>query len=59
MLTVGAIAMVAPFLWMFTTSLRSPRNAERLLSALARARAAEGEPERLDDLKASLGLSEE
>ncbi|GAA2173782.1 carbohydrate ABC transporter permease [Arthrobacter parietis] len=27
LLTLGAIAMIAPFLWMFTTSLRSPGNA--------------------------------
>jgi len=36
--------------------LRSPRNAQRLLSALQRALAGEGEPENLDDLRAELGL---
>jgi len=39
--------------------LRSPRNAERLLSALARARNAEGRTEDLQALKEELGLGEE
>jgi antitoxin YefM len=36
--------------------LRSPRNAERLLTALQRARARMEAPERLEDLRAELGL---
>lgn len=36
--------------------LRSPRNAERLLTALERAKAGEGEPETVDQLRQSLGL---
>lgn len=36
--------------------LRSPRNAERLLSALARAEAGDGEPSTPDDLRKHLGL---
>jgi toxin YoeB len=36
--------------------LRSPRNAERLLSALQRARARTLSPERVEDLRAELGL---
>jgi antitoxin YefM len=39
--------------------LRSPRNAERLLRALARAEAGEGEPQSIDDLKREVGLAEE
>lgn len=39
--------------------LRSPRNAERLFSALARARAGEGRPETVEDLRRELGLGEE
>jgi antitoxin YefM len=36
--------------------LRSPRNAERLLTALARARAGEGKPSSVDELRRELGL---
>jgi len=36
--------------------LRSPRNAERLLTALQRARARTEAPERLEDFRAELGL---
>ena len=39
--------------------LRSPQNAERLLSALARARRGEGIPESVDDLRRELGLEQE
>jgi antitoxin YefM len=39
--------------------LRSPRNAERLLSALQRARARTLSPERIEDLRAELGLGSE
>ncbi len=38
--------------------LRSPRNAERLLVALARSRQGEGQPQSLDDLKESIGFGE-
>jgi antitoxin YefM len=38
--------------------LRSPRNAERLLSALARARKAEGQPATVQSLREDLGLTE-
>jgi len=38
--------------------LRSPRNADRLLSSLARARRREGSPETVADLKEALGLAE-
>ena len=38
--------------------LRSPHNAERLLTALARARKAEGQPERIEALREELGLGE-
>lgn len=38
--------------------LRSPRNAERLLSALARSRRGEGTPETMDELRRDLGLDE-
>lgn len=36
--------------------LRSPRNAERLLTALQRARARTERPQQLDDLRTELGL---
>jgi antitoxin YefM len=36
--------------------LRSPRNAERLLAALAEAQKGEGIPMSLDDLRAKVGL---
>lgn len=36
--------------------LRSPRNADRLLTALQRARARTEAPQHLDDLRASIGL---
>jgi len=36
--------------------LRSPRNAERLLAALARARAGKGRPETVDRLRRKLDL---
>lgn len=36
--------------------LRSPRNAERLLTALERAKAGQEEPQTLDQLRQSLGL---
>ncbi len=36
--------------------LRSPRNAERLLAALARARKGKGKPMTLGDLRAACGL---
>jgi antitoxin YefM len=36
--------------------LRSPRNAERLLRALARAVGAEGTPQTVDDLRREVGL---
>jgi antitoxin YefM len=39
--------------------LRSPRNAERLLSALQRARAGTEAPQTLDDLRAELGLDQQ
>lgn len=39
--------------------LRSPRNAERLLTALARARAGEGEPQTVAELRRELGLPED
>jgi antitoxin YefM len=39
--------------------LRSPRNAQRLLSALQRALASEIRPSSLDQLKAELNLAEE
>jgi antitoxin YefM len=38
--------------------LRSPRNAERLLTALQRARARTETPQHLDDLRAELGLEQ-
>ncbi len=39
--------------------LRSPRNAKRLLRALARAERGEGEPQSVAALKAEMGLGEE
>ena len=39
--------------------LRSPRNAERLLTALQRARARAETPQRLEDLRSELGLDSE
>lgn len=39
--------------------LRSPRNAERLLTALARARGQKGEAESIASLKHELGLEQE
>jgi antitoxin YefM len=39
--------------------LRSPRNAERLLSALARARAGEGQTLTVEQLRRELGLDRE
>lgn len=38
--------------------LRSPRNAERLLTALARARAGEARPTTVDALRQEIGLGE-
>jgi antitoxin YefM len=38
--------------------LRSPKNAERLLSALARAQRKEGTPQTIDELRAEVGLDE-
>ncbi len=38
--------------------LRSPKNAERLLSALARAQAEEGEPQTVEALRREVGLGE-
>lgn len=38
--------------------LRSPTNAERLLSALARSRRGEGEPETVEELRRDLGLDD-
>lgn len=39
--------------------LRSPKNAERLLSALARSQRGEGEPETVEELRRDLGLDDE
>jgi antitoxin YefM len=39
--------------------LRSPKNAERLLTALNRALREEGQPQSLDDLRAEVGLADE
>jgi antitoxin YefM len=39
--------------------LRSPKNAERLLKALAQARQGEGKPESVDELRRDLGLGTE
>jgi len=38
--------------------LRSPENAERILSALARALKNEGKPQNIDDLRRELGLED-
>lgn len=38
--------------------LRSPQNAERILSALARALKNEGQPQGLDDLRREVGFAE-
>lgn len=38
--------------------LRSPRNAERLLSALGRALENEGQPQSIDDFRREVGLDE-
>lgn len=38
--------------------LRSPKNAERLRSALARARRGEGKPETVEELRRDLGLDD-
>jgi len=38
--------------------LRSPRNAERLLTALAEAQRGEGVPQTLEELRAEIGLEE-
>jgi antitoxin YefM len=39
--------------------LRSPRNAERLLTALARARGGDGTPRSVDELRREMGLGRE
>jgi antitoxin YefM len=39
--------------------LRSPKNAERLLTALARARGRSEKPQRMEELRLELGLGEE
>lgn len=39
--------------------LRSPKNAERLLKALAQARRGEGQPMTMDELRRDLGLASE
>ena len=39
--------------------LRSPKNAERLLTALLRVKKGEGEPQSIEALKAEVGLDEE
>lgn len=39
--------------------LRSPRNAERLLTALARVRSGSVEPQTVEELRAEVGLAEE
>jgi antitoxin YefM len=38
--------------------LRSPQNAERILSALARALKNEGKPQNIDDLRREVGLED-
>jgi antitoxin YefM len=38
--------------------LRSPQNAERILSALARALKNEGKPQNIDDLRRAVGLED-
>ena len=56
----GAVAMVAADELESLTEtahlLRSPKNAERLLTALARARSGEGTPQTVDELRDELGL---
>jgi antitoxin YefM len=56
----GAVAMIAAdelqSLMETAHLLRSPKNAERLLAALARARASEVEPTSLDALEEHYGL---
>ena len=39
--------------------LRSPQNAERILSALARALKNEGKPQNIDDLRREVGLEDQ
>ncbi len=39
--------------------LRSPKNAERLLTALTRAQAGEGVPQTIDELRSEVGLGKE
>ena len=60
--TGGAVAMIAAdeleSLMETAHLLRSPANAERLLSALARARLAEGSPSTPADLRRSVGFEE-
>jgi antitoxin YefM len=59
----GAVAMVAADELESLTEtahlLRSPKNAERLLTALARARSGEGAPQTVDELRHELGLPAE
>ena len=38
--------------------LRSPQNAERILSALARALKSEGKPQNIDDLRREVGIED-
>ena len=58
---VGAVALIAAdeleSLSETAHLLRSPANAERLLAALVRARAGEGKPQSVDELRRELGLS--
>lgn len=59
----GSVAMIAADELESLTEtahlLRSPRNAERLLRALARARAGEGKPQTVDELRDELALTAE
>jgi antitoxin YefM len=59
----GAVAMIAASELSALTEtaylLRSPRNAERLLAALVRARAGEGKPMTVEQLRGELGLAPE
>jgi len=59
----GAVAMIAASELSALTEtaylLRSPRNAERLLAALARARAGKGKPMTVEQLCGELGLAPE
>lgn len=59
----GAVAMIAADELESLTEtahlLRSPKNAERLLSALARARAGEGTPQTIGELRDELGFTAE